>query len=157
MKNLIRTSILPVVLVFLLISCKSSNTQISKSDLRKIVEARNTKLAECFKSGDADKLALMYADSAKLSPNGLNFVYGRDSIRAFWAEDFKTSKVVEMDTKVMTIDGNSDVIYETGITTSKIIYMDTMYIPTVKYINVWRKQTDGSYLLDIDFWNKPKP
>jgi len=124
--------------------------------MRSIVESRNEQLAECFKSGDVERLALMYSDSAKLCPNGYHFIYGRDSIKAFWAEDFKTSKTIEMHTNILTIDGNIEVIYETGLATSNIIYNDSIYNPTVKYINVWRRQSDGSYLLDIDFWNKPK-
>jgi ketosteroid isomerase-like protein len=139
-----------------IISCKNSNTNLSKRSMMDIVEARNAQLAECFKSGDAEKVALMYSDSAKLSPNGFKFVYGRDSIKAFWAEDFKTSRTIEMNTNVLTIDGDNEVIYETGLASSKIIYNDSTYNVTVKYINVWRKQPEGNYLLDIDFWNKAK-
>lgn len=137
-------------------SCNKPEHRLTKTEMRSIVESRNEKLGECFKSGDAEKLALMYCDSAKLSPNGSKFVHGRDSIKAFWAEDFKSSKTIEMKTNVLTIDGDNEVIYETGLATSKIMYNDTLYTPTVKYINVWRKQPDGNYLLDIDFWNKAK-
>jgi len=137
-------------------SCGNSELSLSKEEMKGIVESRNAQLAECFKSSDAERLSLMYSDSAKLSPNGSNFVYGRDSIKAFWAEDFKSSKVIEMNTDVITIDGNIEVIYETGLASSKIMYKDSLYNVTVKYINVWRKQPNGSYLLDIDFWNKPK-
>ena len=136
--------------------CNKSEIKLSKEEMKQIVENRNADLAECFKASDAEKLALIYSDSAKLSPNGLNFVYGRNSIKAFWAEDFITSHVIEMNTDVLTIDGNSEIIYETGIATSKIMYNETLYNARVKYINVWRKQPNGGYLLDIDFWNKDK-
>jgi len=137
-------------------SCNKSDLSISKEEMKRVVESRNEQLGECFKSGDAERLSLMYSDSAKLSPNGYSFIFGRDSIKSFWAEDFKTSKVIEMNTKVLTIDGNLEVIYETGLTTSKIMYNDSLYSPTVKYINVWRRQPNGEYLLDVDFWNKSK-
>ena len=142
----------------ILMACSSGNSELklSKEVMKDIVDSRNAQLADCFKSGDAERLALMYSDSAKLSPNGSSFVYGRDSIKAFWAEDFKTSKVIEMNTDVKTIDGNIEVIYETGLASSKIIYKDSLYNVRVKYINVWRKQPNGNYLLDIDFWNNPK-
>lgn len=153
-----KTIMLPLMALLLIVfcSCNKSEQGISKAEMRRIVEGRNIALGECFKSGDAEKLALMYADSAKLSPNGSSFVHGRENIKAFWAEDFKTSKTLEMNTNVLTIDGNKEVIYETGLASSKIMYKDTLYNVTVKYINVWRKQADGNYLLDIDFWNKAK-
>lgn len=137
-------------------SCQKKEVSISKGSMKDIVENRNAQLEQCFKSGDAEQLAMMYADSAKLSPNGSDFVYSRDSIKAFWAEDFKSAKVIEMHTMVLSVDGNSEIIYETGIAQSKIIYKDSLYNTSVKYVNVWRKQPDGKYLLDIDFWNKPK-
>ena len=133
--------------------CGQSEMSITKEEMKKIVEERNAQLGEYFKIGNADLLAAMYSDSAKFCPNGFNFIIGRDSIKVFWAEDFKTSKVVEMVTNVKTIDGNKDLIYETGITSSKILYNDSLYNVSVKYINIWRKQPDGQYLLDVDFWN----
>jgi len=148
--------LLTAISITVLNSCNLVEHQLTKAEMRSIVESRNEQLAECFKSGDVEKLAQMYSDSAKLCPNGYHFVYGRDSIKAFWEKDFETSKTIEMNTNILTIDGNNEVIYETGLATSKIIYNDSLYNPTVKYINVWCRQSDGSYLLDIDFWNKPK-
>lgn len=148
--------ILFTAMIIVVVSCNNSEFKLSKVVMKDIVESRNAQLARCFKLGDAERLALMYSNSAKLSPNGSSFVYGRDSIKAFWAEDFKSSKVVEMNTNVLTVDGNVEMIYETGLASSKILYKDSLYDVTVKYINVWRRQPNGSYLLDVDFWNKAK-
>jgi ketosteroid isomerase-like protein len=145
-----------VALIMIIGSCNNNEQKLTKEEMKKIVDARNALLGECFKSGDAERVAKMYCDSAKLSPNGSGFVHGRQNIKAFWAEDFKTSKTLEMNTNVLTIDGDKDIIYETGLASSKIKYNDSIYHVTVKYINVWRKQSDGAYLLDIDFWNKDK-
>lgn len=142
--------------VFVCFSCHRAAESLSKNEMRNIVEHRNRDLAKCFKLGDAEKLAQMYSDSAKLSPNGYRFVVGRDSIKAFWAQDFKTSTILDMKTDILTVDGTADVIYETGISNSSIRFNDSVYHFTVKYINVWKKQPDGIYLLDIDFWNKAK-
>ena len=144
------------VLIFFTLSCNNSRSELSKDKMESIITECNNKLGECFISGNADKLSLMYTDSAKLCPNGYDFVLGRENIKAFWAEDFRTSQVIEMRTQVLTVDGNINVIYETGISESKIFYNDSIYNARVKYINIWRKQTDGTYLLDVDFWNKPK-
>ena len=158
MKNLnkIHQMMMIVIIVSTLIfvSCKQNLKTISKAKLKAIVEKQNLALESCFIGGNANDLAEMYSDSAKLSPNGFHFVRGRDSIRAFWTEDFKTSKVLKMETNVLTVDGDENFIYETGITTSEILYNDSIYRPRVKYINMWCKQPDGKYKLDIDFWNK---
>ena len=141
-------------MVSFIFSCEKEKTTVSKLQMKTIVNEQNKLLANCFISGDADKLAEMYTDSAKLSPNGYHFVTGRDSIKAFWHEDFKTSKVLKMETEVLTVDGNDNLIYETGFANSEILYNDSVYHTCVKYINIWCKQPDGQYLLDVDFWNE---
>lgn len=140
--------------LLIIASCTNVNHSLSFSEMKAIVEKQNNSLANCFIDRDPERLAQMYTDSAKLSPNGSEFVTGREKIKAFWTEDFKTSRVLKMETKVLTIDGNRDIIYETGKAFSDIIYQDSLYHAHVKYINVWKRQTDGSYKLDVDFWNK---
>jgi ketosteroid isomerase-like protein len=151
--NLLPLSAILFPLLFVT-ACTNVNQSLSYSEMKTIVEKQNNTLANCFIDRDPERLAQMYTDSAKLSPNGSEFVNGREKIRAFWADDFKTSRVLKMETKVLTLDGNRDVIYETGKAFSDIIYQDSLYHAHVKYINVWRRQTDGSYKLDVDFWNK---
>jgi ketosteroid isomerase-like protein len=143
-----------VLTIFFFGSCKKSAQTLTKAEMKAIVEKQNDTLGNCFTKGDADKLAEMYTDSAKLSPNGSGFITGRDSIKLFWQEDFKSSKVLKMKTLVLTINGDENYIYETGKAFSEILYNDSVYHASVKYINVWRKQANGSYKLDVDFWNK---
>lgn len=149
-------NLLTLLAVFLLlsVSCNRDPLTSSKVRMKAIVEKQNALLGDCFVNGNADKLAEMYADSAKLSPNGYRFITGRDSIKAFWLEDFKSSKVLKMETLVSTVDGDDNLIYETGYANSEILYNDSVYHAHVKYINVWRKQPNGDYKLDVDFWNK---
>ena len=96
----------------------------------------------------------MYSDSAKLCPNRSSDIYvGRDAIRKFWSAAAEGSKLLEMNTETLSVDGSSDVIYETGITTTRNFYRDSVYVSKVKFANVWKKQADGTYLLDVDIWN----
>jgi ketosteroid isomerase-like protein len=145
---------LMVLSSFFLSSCKQSSDKLSRTEMKAIVEKQNRLLADCFTNGDAGSLAQMYTDSAKLSPNGSRFIIGRDSIKSFWKQDFKTSKVLKMETLVLTISGDKDYIYETGKAFSDILINDSLYHARVKYINVWCKQANGDYKLDVDFWNK---
>lgn len=140
--------------IFFFGSCTQNVKTITKAEMKAIVENQNFILESYFKEGNANKLAELYTDSAKLSPNGSGFIISRNSIKTFWIEELKQSKVKKMETHVLTIDGNDNIIYETGVTTSEIIYKDSVYYPRVKYINVWKKQPDGKYKLDVDFWNK---
>jgi ketosteroid isomerase-like protein len=154
LNNLPKLVFIMALSIFFFSACKKSLPLFAKSEMKAIVEKQNVALGNCFMQGDADMLAEMYTDSAKLSPNGSRFITGRDSIRNFWKEDFKSSKVLKMKTLVLTINGDENYIYETGKAFSEILYKDSVYHAQVKYINVWRKQLNGSYKLDVDFWNK---
>jgi len=61
---------------------------------------------------------------------------------------------LKMETLVLTVDGDKNMIYETGKAFSQILFNDSIYHAQVKYINVWRRQPDGGYKLDVDFWNR---
>ena len=147
-----------ILSILFLTSCWD-NSYNGKSDIKKmreIVKNQNALLEEAFKTGNAEKLAALYTDSAKLSPDGNDFVIGREKIKTFWENDFKTSKLLDMKTEVLTTNGTQNFIYETGKTTTKSLYQDSIYTFKVKYVNVWIKQPDGNYQLEVDFWNRDK-
>ena len=84
-------------------SCKHTSSKLSKAEMKTIVEKQNSLLESCFTKGDVEKLAEMYTDSAKLSPNNYRFITGRDSIKAFWVDDFKSLKTLKMGTNVLQL------------------------------------------------------
>lgn len=142
------------IIILGLASCQSQS--LSKEEMTTIVKERNDRLGYLFMKGDADSLALMYTSEAKLSLNAYDFANGRNSILQLWKEDMLNSKVLEITTNTMTVDGNADVIYETGKTRLKLTFRDSIFNTTVKYCNIWRRQADGAYLLDVDFSNADK-
>lgn len=133
-------------------SCKEEKPSAAK--MREILHERNEKLGAFFKEGDAEKLASMYTDSAKLCPNGTYEIFvGKQTIKNFWSRAMKDSQLLDMETQTLTVDGNGEYIYETGRTRTKVKYQDSVFVTEVKFANVWKRQTDGSYLLDVDIWN----
>ena len=144
------------ILIFALglLSCQSQS--LSQEEMMRTVNLGNDRLTYLFKKGDADSLALMYTSEAKLSLNGYDFSNGRNAIHQLWKEDMVNSKVLEMTTKTLTVDGNKEVIYETGKTLLKLTFKDSVFTTSIKYCNIWRWQPDGSYKLDVDFSNADK-
>ncbi|MEQ1585393.1 MAG: nuclear transport factor 2 family protein [Cyclobacteriaceae bacterium] len=124
--------------------------------MRKIVHAYNEKLEQSFLKQDISALDELYSANARLCPDGDTFYTGTEEIINFWKQDFATSKLLNMTTNTLSVSGNADVIYETGITQTEILYKDSVYKNSVKFINVWRLQSNQSYRLAIDFWNSAK-
>jgi ketosteroid isomerase-like protein len=143
-------------MVCLLFSGCSNDKIISRNEMRDIVKKCNDKLGEYYIAGDAEKLTGMYDNSAVIAPNGNDFYSGLQSISSMYTNDVKQSKILEMRTETITVDGNKEIIYETGKTYLKINYNDSTYNTHVKYCNIWKLQPDGTYKLAVDIWNKDK-
>jgi ketosteroid isomerase-like protein len=142
-----------LLIILALVAAACQPAKLSKQEMQDIIHSRNEELGSLFKGGDAEKLSMIYSDSAKLCPNGADLYIGRNAIRDFWKQAMEGSKMLEMNTETLTVDGNREVIYETGKTTSKILFKDSVLTFHVKFANVWRRQKDGTYLLDVDIWN----
>lgn len=144
--------VLTIVVAIGCCSCKEE--KLSAGKMREILHERNEKLGAFFKEGDAEKLASMYTDSAKLCPNSTYEIFvGKQAIKNFWNRSMKDSQLLDMQTETLTVDGSGDYIYETGRTKTRVKYQDSVYVTQVKFANVWKRQPDGSYLLDVDIWN----
>ena len=145
-----------LIIAALAVACEKP-VKLSDAELKEIIHQQNEKLEAAFKAGDVEQLALLYSPDAKLSADGEENIYkGRDAIKKFWEAAIKGTELVDMETNTLSIDASGDVVYETGKVTNKVRYQDSVYVSTAKYVNVWRKQPDGSYLLDVDTWNEAK-
>lgn len=137
------------------LSCNSSIDN-NQEDLEKITHDNNALVEKYSLEGNAAKLSGMYDANARLCPNGDDFYIGREAIFSFWSNALAEEKITRMETITMSVSGNADVIYETGITYSESVAEDSVHKSTVKFINVWRRQKDNSYKLAVDFWNNPQ-
>lgn len=134
--------------------CSCKEQKLSTGQMREILHGQNERLGAFFKEGNAEKLASMYTDSAKLCPNGTYEIFvGRQAIKNFWSRSMKDSQLLNMEPETLTVDGSGDYIYETGRTKTRVKYHDSVYVTDVKFANVWKRQSDGTYLLDVDIWN----
>lgn len=146
-----------VFLILALVSLQcSQNETLSTKEMRKIVDENNDRLGKYFIMGNPDSLTSMYTENAVIAPHGDDFFSGQDQILDMYKSDTQSAKILKMRTETMRVEGNKEVIYETGKTYLTIALSDTIYDTHVKYCNVWRLQNDGSYKLDVDIWNKDK-
>jgi ketosteroid isomerase-like protein len=142
------------ITAFAIVCSGCKEEKLSAARMREILHERNKALGAFFREGDVEKLAAMYTDSAKLCPNGTYEIFvGKQAIRNFWSRSLRDSQLLDMETQTLTVDGSGDYIYETGRTKTRIKYQDSLIVTEVKFANVWKRQPDGTYLLDVDIWN----
>jgi uncharacterized protein (TIGR02246 family) len=142
-----------VVLLMFLVSCVS-NLEAESVDLavaRKAIDAANAKYVECFQKRDAKAFGQLFTeDAVVMEPAGV-VIRGRSKIEEWLLAD--TNEVPVKDGTITTmelyeIDG---AIYETG--KFRFVFQPAGKEERVaigKYVDVWEKQTDGSWKIKTE-------
>lgn len=137
----------------LLVSCQNQSTP-NPDEMKKIIEANNAKFGEGIRTKNADMIADLYTEDARIGPPGESFTDGKQKIREWWQGGLDYG-LVDMKLTTTGLKGNGTVWYETGI--SEVMIRgngsDSVMTDYDKYSVVWVKQADGSYKIATDMWN----
>ncbi len=114
---------------------------------------------QAFLAGDADAVAALYSEDAILSLPGSEMVGGKENIHEWYSNFFKMAKITEFSLSPAKVSGENDWAYAVGRFSMKIVFQgsDTPVSDTGKYLNVHRKQADGSWKFVADTWNSDQP
>ena len=119
---------------------------------RDSIEARHTAWTTAANAGDKAALAALYTEDAALLPPNLPSISGRAGIRTA----FDSFPAIG-DAKFRTIDmaGSGDMAVVQGAYTMNVMLpgATAAVADTGKFIELWRKQADGSWLISWDIWN----
>ena len=123
---------------------------------RKDIEAGEQEWLKAFNGGDAAGVAAKYAQNARLMPPNSDILDGRGAIEAFCKEFVATGAQISF--SLLTVHETSDVCAAVGT------YEMTIPVPGEesqqdrgKYIEVWTRQSDGSWLIADDIFNSSLP
>lgn len=139
------------------VEMKSTSEGTNGAALRKTIEAQSAKFTAAYNRQDAAGLAALYMEDARALPPNREMVQGRKAIADVFAEDFKMGA---HDLKLTTVDVSAagNTAYEIGTYTIKIKPEgQEAFGDKGKYLAVWKRQTDGTYLMHWDTWNSDMP
>ncbi len=154
--NVIRATGLPALaaLVLLVSACAPPPpAELTEADKSAITAAEET-FQTAFNESNWDALAAMYTEDAVVMPPNGATVTGREGIKALFSS-FPPGTVVEL--KIVEIKGVGDMAYVRGTTALTIPMGDVSVTDPGKYIEVRRKQADGSWLIAVDIFNSDTP
>jgi uncharacterized protein (TIGR02246 family) len=128
---------------------------LSEEDVAAI-EASADIFVEAALAGDWEALAALYAEDVVLMPPNGPVVEGRVAIQDF-LESFPF--ITQFAVTIVQIDGRGDLAFVRGTNSMTLIVEGTsepIHI-TGKYVEIWRKQPDGKWLIAVDIWNSDLP
>ncbi len=153
MKSITKLPVLAVLAVSVA-ACAGGGASLSDADIAAIEEVGESWIAAA-NADDWAGLAALYTEDAVLMPPNSPVVQGRAAIEAFFAA-FPPSSGFALNP--VEIDGRGDLAFVRG-TYSLTLEIEGMEPTpdTGKYIEIRRKQADGSWLLAADIFNSDIP
>ena len=124
-----------------------------KEDPLHTIEQANANFGAAFAKGDANAVAQMYTEKARLLPPNASLVEGRKSIEEFW-KGVMEAGIKEIELKTVEVESFGDTIVEQG--TASLFGKDKTVADKVKYVVIW-KRVDGKWMLHRDCWNSSQP
>jgi len=143
-------SLMPFTMLVATLACRPAPAALGDAD-RTALRAANDSFVQRVRRADWPALAKLYAETAVLMPPGEHAVSGQAKILA-WMKAFPP--ITLFDLRVVSVEGEGDLAYLTGK------YFMTVAPPgakpladTGKYLEVHRRQPDGSWPMVADMFN----
>jgi uncharacterized protein (TIGR02246 family) len=150
-----RNVVITVLTALVFVGCQAqAPAGLSDTD-RNTLRQKGDEFAKAANTKDFASAAGNYADDAGLMPPNGQVVTGRDAIQK-WMTAFPPMS--DFRVEVVDVDGRGDLAYVRGN------YSLTIQAPGApptpdhgKYLEIWRKQSDGSWKIKWDIFNSDVP
>lgn len=147
-----------ITVLFILISvgCSTPNPEpFLAESMRTIIEERGKQWDLALKQQDASIILNLYDDNAHYLVDGRNTIHGNINIAHFWEKSFGEFKGLKLNME--SLEGTEELLYETGNGVAQFDYgSDNKFDFQFKYVNVWKRQSNGEYKVVIDMFNDVK-
>jgi uncharacterized protein (TIGR02246 family) len=110
---------------------------------------------DAFNGGDASGVAQLYTDGARLLAPGADIVEGRSDIEGFIKGFIQTGAKLTFD--LLTVHESADLCASVGRYTMDFPAGSGAPQDLGKFIEVWARQSDGSWLMVDDIFNSNLP
>lgn len=145
-----------IVALFLSVAYVNLSFAQTKSDSTAL-HLQFQRQAEAYQQEDAKTLAKLYTKNAVMLPPGAPPISGRETIRKLFVKQFASiNAAVEFTTLEVMIADNWAYRWGTYTVTIKTPNQKKISI-TDKFIDIWKKGSDGVWRIHRDIWNHNMP
>jgi uncharacterized protein (TIGR02246 family) len=140
-----------------LIGCAQHDGRSTESDVRQIEAVSNAR-AEAFNNSDAKTIASYFTDDCVLMAPDKPASKGRERVRAYYQSIFDAF-TPKLKSGYDEVSVSGDLAYGRGTATVALTPKNggPVTVSTAKYLNILRRQSDGSWRTTHDIWNSNEP
>lgn len=150
MKHLMSYVLILAFLALIFVSCNTPQTNVA--EVRNAIEEDIEHFMTAFNSKDAADLASLYAADAIILPPNRPRVSDRTNFEPWFMEQFAICSDLKL--TINHVDASGDLAYHVGSYTMDIQIPDSPLMnDTGKHITIWKRQTDGKWLIVTEIFN----
>ena len=132
----------------------------NSTTLKQSIQQLENQWCKAYINKDTTTLINMYTDDAVSMPPEMPMMKGKDEIAKGTKMDFNSG------IKYTSFIANTIEVYETGNVAYEVGTYKSVFIPAHmkyeisdhgKYLDIWQKQSDGSWKIKYDIWNSDVP
>jgi uncharacterized protein (TIGR02246 family) len=141
-------------ILFLGCTPQAKKPSVSTSTDEQMITEVSAARAKAFNQSDAEGIAQHFTADAILMAPGKGVMIGKDSVRAYYQAIFdQYEPVLESHYEEVLVEG--DLAYGRGEATVMLTPLEggASTVSTSKYLNILRRQPDGSWKTTHDIWN----
>ena len=147
------------ITVLLLSFLNSCNSQLDSDFLtvKTAIDNQNRAYEDFYNNKQVQKLVELHTINATVMPPNSKMVKGREEIMKMLNNEVQLG---EQDIKFETLELTvaNDLAYETGLYNLNVKpKKGKAFNDKGKYIVIWKKDSDGQWLMEIDIWNSDLP
>lgn len=108
---------------------------------------------QAYNLHDGEALAALYTEDAHLYVHGSPMIAGRESIEAFWAQDFTDGNPLTLLTVTNYVNGFDMVLVHGNY--QVVDRDDGSQLGFGRFAHIWHSEGGGEWRLHSDLWNQP--
>jgi ketosteroid isomerase-like protein len=151
---LLRPSCIALLSIAFVVAAAAADTT---SAIEQAIRDLDDQWSKAAGAKDVDKTISFYSDDALVMPPNAPSATTKEAIRKIW-KDLLTDANINWKTKKVEVAQSGDLAFSSG--TYEVTLNDPTGTPVNdrgKYLEVWKKQPDGSWKCVADIWNSDLP
>ncbi len=148
-RSLLRASSLGCCLASI-VACQQRPAPLSDADVAEIRRVEQL-FVQAQLAGNIDSVLALRTPDIVWLPPGAPFLAGKAALREFLQNS--GIRLTSFRVTPLWTEGRGDLAYNRGKYTSTVVAGADTTNEVGKYLQIWRRQNDGSWLIAVDIWN----
>ncbi len=134
-------------------ACRTSTSVLDITAAKVLVESLQRDYERAVPAKNIETIMSMYEEDAIYMPVQNKILKGKQAIRTGWNRTLAMN-ILRFELETVEVSGTEELISEVGKTTARIDFNGDTITANFKYLNLWRKQRDGTYKIHRAIYNQ---